>query len=793
MKKNALIHIPRPEEEDSIPNHLPVVLVQAPLFPGMGFSLTTTPQDTKTIRLATKQYNNKVLLVLQVKEQDSKKTSQRKLYKMGTVADISNVEFINPKSIRCNLNVLTRGFCTNLVNKASILIADIVFPNEIFPTTDYEQQELVQLTKAVLEDLHYLMEISDIPEMQFNSLSDVPPERLAEFASNFVHPAPEELQAILETLRVRERMEKALFLLRKEIKGRLWRDEIRDKVDARLQKNNKTFVLQEQLREIKQALGENLDPKDEDVERFRKRLEEIRPALSKEANDKITEEIDKLRTTNSQSPDYAISRNYLDWLTSLPWNDKTEDILDVKRAREVLERDHYGIEDVKKRILEFVSVAKLKGAVQGSILCFIGPPGVGKTSLGHSIAEALGRKFFRFSLGGMRDEAEIKGHRRTYIGAQPGKIVSALKTCGSKNPVIMLDEIDKLNSSYHGDPASALLEVLDPEQNNSFRDHFLDIPFDLSEVLFIATANVRDTIPSPLLDRMEVITLSGYIMEEKLNIAKQHLIPKQLVKNGLTKEQIAFPTRTLRSIILGYSRDSGVRALEKAIGSCMRKVAVQIAEGSQPADTLKTVTSAEAEEFLGKKLYFDDPLVKNPQPGVAMGLAWTAVGGTTLYIETLAIPGEPGVKITGQLGDVMKESSQIACSLVEANQKQYGIKKDFFKKHKLHIHVPAGAVPKDGPSAGITLASSLISAATGKTLPAGWAMTGELTITSRVLPVGGIKEKMIAAQRAGVSHVILPKDNKKDFLDISERARKGLTAHFVTDYSQVYSLLFQKN
>ncbi|MBO7620971.1 MAG: endopeptidase La, partial [Victivallales bacterium] len=458
----------------------------------------------------------------------------------------------------------------------------------------------------------------------------------------------------------------------------------------------------------------------------------------------------------------------------------TNDRLDVKIARRILDRDHYGLEDVKKRILEFIGVSKLKGEIDGSIICLIGPPGVGKTSLGHSIAEAVGRKFFRFSLGGMRDEAEIKGHRRTYIGALPGKVIEAVKICGSRNPVIMLDEIDKLGQSYQGDPASALLEVLDPEQNVNFRDHYLDIPFDLSKVMFIATANTADSIPTPLLDRMEQITLSGYITEEKLEIAKRHLIPKLLPKHGLKKRNISFTMPAISEIANSYAREAGVRALEKSIKAIMRKAATDIAEEVQPENL---------ETYLGKPRFTDDELMKQPEVGVAMGLAWTALGGATLYIEAVSVPGKGELQLTGQLGDVMKESIHIARTVLEANSVKFGIPDKYFKEKDIHVHVPAGATPKDGPSAGITMAVAMLSLATNRTLPRNWAMTGELTLKGRVLPVGGIKEKTIAAKRAGVLDIIMPKSKEKDFTEIPERVRKDLTVHYVEQIEEVFNLL----
>lgn len=789
--------IPVIDSFDELPSTVPMLVnFSVPIFPGMTFGLQLTDLDARIAKKAQKKYNGYVGLVFKKDKAgfDPKHPRRQELYRMGTLATILRLEHESPATVRVICNASRRIRLENIRNENGVLLSDVTYPEDIHPQSEFEEREviillstIIQLVKAVAEKRE---NIPDEIKRVIENIDISGTDKLTECVCNMFHATPVEYQAVLETLNIRERLEKILFLIRKDMVNNDLRIDIMRRVEKRMEKSHRTYVLQEQLKEIRAELGSELDPKDADVDKFQKTLEELRPFLNPEAAQKIAEEIDKLRATNSQSPDYTISKNYLDWLTGLPWDKTTEDVLSVAKARSILDRDHYGLEDVKKRILEFIGVAKLKGTVDGSIICLIGPPGVGKTSLGRSVAESLGRKFFRFSLGGMRDEAEIKGHRRTYIGAQPGKVISAIKTCGSKNPVIMLDEIDKLGISQQGDPASALLEVLDPEQNNCFRDHFLDIPFDLSQVLFIATANVRESIPAPLWDRMEIISLSGYITEEKLNIASKHLIPKQLPRNGLKKSNISFPNATLRAIIDGYARDSGVRALEKSIGSCMRKVAMEIAEGEKDEESKTIITKGDLVKYLGKPLFYDDPLVTETRPGVAMGLAWTSAGGATLYVEALAIPGEPGMKITGQLGDVMKESTQIAYSLVEAYRKDFGIEDDFFKTHKIHIHVPAGATPKDGPSAGVTLASALISGATGRKLPPRWAMTGELTLTSRVLPVGGIKEKMIAARRAGVKDVILPKENQKDFEEIHERAREGLTAHFVSDYGEVFKLLF---
>ena len=485
------------------------------------------------------------------------------------------------------------------------------------------------------------------------------------------------------------------------------------------------------------------------------------------------------------SPEYAVTRNYLDWITLLPWGIHSPDKLDLKRARRVLDRDHYGLDDVKTRILEFLAVGILKGEVSGSIILLVGPPGVGKTSIGRSIADALGRRFYRFSLGGMRDEAEIKGHRRTYIGAMPGKFLQAVKDAGTANPVIMLDEIDKIGASYHGDPASALLEVLDPEQNVDFLDHYLDLRFDLSKVLFVCTANQLDSIPAPLLDRMEVINLAGYIAAEKLEIAKKYLLPRQIERAGLAKGTVRLDSATLRALIEGYARDAGVRRLEKQLGKIVRKAAVKFLEGSE---TPIQVTQDDLKGYLGSPVFRDER--KLAGPGVVTGLAWTAMGGATLSIEAVKIhEGSRGFKLTGQLGDVMKESAEIAYGYVQAHAGELGVGPGYFDKAFIHLHVPAGATPKDGPSAGITMASALLSLALGRPVRR-IAMTGELTLTGEVFPIGGVREKLIAARRAGIKEILLPEDNRGEYEEVPDHVRKGISIHFVSRFEDVVGYLF---
>ena len=538
-------------------------------------------------------------------------------------------------------------------------------------------------------------------------------------------------------------------------------------------------------------MGLSKDDKESEEEKFRKRIEVL--TLTEEASERIEEELEKLRLLEPSSPEFNVTRAYLDWLTVLPWGKTTEDNEDIEQAEEILQADHYGLEDVKDRILELISVGMMNGNLSGTIILLVGPPGVGKTSIGQSIARSLNREFYRFSVGGMRDEAEIKGHRRTYIGALPGKFVQALKVCKSSNPVLMLDEVDKIGISFRGDPASALLEVLDPEQNKDFLDHYLDVRFDLSKVLFICTANQQDTIPGPLLDRMEVIRLSGYILEEKLQIARRHLIERQLSSHGLKPEEFQIDDNTLREVIDGYAREAGVRNLEKQLKKMMRKAARQIVteRGKENPKTEVQINKEDLKEYLGKRSFTEEQAFTEPKVGVVMGLAYTALGGATLHIEARSIFNKNGgLKQTGQLGDVMKESAEIAYSYVRSLLQNDPDAKEFFEEKMIHLHVPAGATPKDGPSAGITMACALTSLIFDTPLKAGLAMTGELTLTGVVLPIGGVKEKTIAARRAKISELVFPADNQEDFEDLDESVREGITAHFVKKLEDVLAIGF---
>jgi ATP-dependent Lon protease len=597
--------------------------------------------------------------------------------------------------------------------------------------------------------------------------------------ASYLKIAVEESQDLLSTNDVRARLEKLIVILGREIELLELGHKIQSQVQTELNKNQREYYLRQQLKAIQKELGEG-DARSSEIEDLEKKIETAKmPEDARKAADK---ELDRLKMIPPESAEHTVVRTYLDWLVSVPWAVSTDDNLDIKHARSVLDDDHFDLEKVKERILEFLAVRKLKSDTKGPILCFVGPPGTGKTSLGRSIARALGRKFVRLSLGGIRDEAEIRGHRRTYIGSLPGRMIQGLRNAGSNNPLFILDEVDKLGTDFRGDPASALLEVLDPEQNNAFVDHYLDVPFDLSKVLFLTTANVLDPIPPALRDRMEVLELPGYTEEEKLQIAERHLVPKQISENGLGNLKVEFTKETVSEIIRSYTREAGLRNLEREIGRVCRKIARSITEGETAPER---VTPDMLHRFLGPRKFFSEVAERTQEPGVATGLAWTPNGGDILFIESTRMNGQKGVTITGSLGDVMKESAQAALSYVRSRAAQLGIAPDFFEKSDLHIHVPAGAIPKDGPSAGVTIAASLASLLSAHPVRSDVAMTGEITLRGKVLPVGGVKEKVLAARRAGIKTVILPRRNESDLEDIPEEARKEMEFVFVDTVDEV--------
>jgi ATP-dependent Lon protease len=614
------------------------------------------------------------------------------------------------------------------------------------------------------------------------------PSKLADFIAFNLKISLADQQAVLESDNVRQRLEGLTILLNRELEVAETGSRIQNQVQTEMGKAQRDYYLREQMKAIQKELGEADEHSEERDDLGRKIAESGMPEdVRKDADRELT----RLSRMSPSSPEFSIARTYLEWLSELPWSSSTTDRLDIGEASTILDEDHYGLETIKDRILEHLSVRKLRPEMKGPILCFVGPPGVGKTSLGRSVAKALGREFVRMSLGGVHDEAEIRGHRRTYIGALPGRIIQGIRKAGTNNPVFMLDEIDKLGSDFRGDPSSALLEVLDPEQNNSFADHYLDVPFDLSNVMFITTANVLSTIPGPLRDRMEVIELSGYTEEEKIEIAERHLIPKQVGDHGLTPEQIKFERTGVRTIVDQYTREAGLRNLEREIGKVTRKVARIVAEGG---DSTFIISPEEVQKHLGSQKYHSEVSERTGEPGVAIGLAWTAVGGEIMFIEASKMNGKKGLTLTGQLGDVMKESAQAALTYIRSHALEWGIAADFFDDHDIHIHLPAGAIPKDGPSAGVTLTTVLASLLTGRSVRNDLAMTGEVTLRGKVLPVGGIKEKVLAAQRAGITTVVLPKRNERDLEDVPQSIKEKLCFFLVDNVEQVLKLaLTQEN
>jgi ATP-dependent Lon protease len=758
-------------------------LSQRPYFPGQGIPLIVSAAWKSTIDAVVATEHRVVGLVL-AKNDEADRAQPADFHKMGTACRIHRVHE-NGEQLQVLLEGLQRFEISEWLKSEIPYVARVRY----HPETRYEHvAEVKAYAVAIINTIKELLPLNPLygEELKYFMQHFTPnePSRLADFAASLTTAHKDELQDVLETTRILPRLEKVLTLINKELEVARSQMEIRKHVEGEIQGRQREIFLRETLKAIQQELGISKDDRTAELERFKERVATLQ--LPEPAQARIDEEMRKLALLETGSPEYAVTRNYLDWLTALPWGVYTRDELELDRARGILDSGHDALEDVKVRILEFLAVGKMRGEIAGSILLFVGPPGVGKTSLGRAIASALGRRFYRFSLGGMRDEAEIKGHRRTYIGAMPGKFIQAIKESASSNPVIMLDEIDKIGASYQGDPASALLEVLDPEQNAQFLDHYLDVRFDLSKVLFVCTANQLDTIPAPLLDRMETIRLAGYLSEEKLAIARHHLLPRQLEKAGLAAKQIRIDSRTLRAIIEDYDREAGVRGLEKLIGRIARKAVVEIMNGRTPPIAVRI---ADLEHYLGPRVFRKQQVMHGV--GVTTGLAWTALGGATLAVEATRVHDTArAFTLTGQLGDVMKESATIAYSYIAANAARFGADASFFDRASIHLHVPEGATPKDGPSAGITMASALLSLARNRICKRRLAMTGELTLTGQVLPVGGIREKLIAAKRARIRSILLPEANRGDYEQLPAQVRAGLVVRFVSEYPDVAAQLW---
>jgi ATP-dependent Lon protease len=732
---------------------------------------------------------DRMLVMVASRHPDVEAPGPDDLFEVGVVGAIARMIKVPDGTMRVLVQGGQRVHIDRWVRESPYLVAEISELPDVAPA---ETAELEALTRNVQQTFSSIVEGNPyLPEELQLAIANIDdPSALSHLIAGSLRLKPEEKQGLLEEVDVARRLRRLVDILARELEVISIGSEIQNQVQSEIDKSQREFVLRQQLDAIRRELGE-FDESAAEANELRQQLDAI--ALPEEVRRQVDRELKRLEALPTQAAEHGIIRTYLEWIASLPWDTSTEDNLDLAHARSVLDEDHYDIEQVKDRILEFLAVRRLKPDARGSILCFIGPPGVGKTSLGRSIARALGRKFERISAGGVRDEAEIRGHRRTYIGAMPGTIIRALRDAGSNNPLFMIDEIDKMGADWRGDPSSAMLEVLDPEQNSSFRDHYLDVPFDLSKVMFITTGNTLDTIPGPLRDRMEVIQLAGYTEEEKLEIAKRYLVPRQIERNGLRKSWISFSDRALRTIIRDYTREAGVRNLEREIGTVCRKIAREVAElsdsnGQRPAKA--SISEPRVRELLGRPRFHADVKRRTRQPGVATGLAWTPVGGDVLFIEATSYPtsGPPTrLTITGQLGDVMRESAQAALSYVRGHHAELapGLDEDWFAKHDIHIHVPAGAIPKDGPSAGVTMATALTSLISARPVRDDVAMTGEITLTGQVLPIGGLKEKALAAQRNGIRTVIAPALNEADIEDIPEHLRRDLEFVFAEEIGEV--------
>ena len=763
-----------------LPTTLPIVhLNNAPVFPGLVAPIILPSGAlVKAVEIAMSQSGHIALLM--AKTGNKKDPSIKDLYSIGVTAKILKKINMSDGGTSVLLQGVKRFKVLQFIKDAPFIIAKVEYLEDVVKK-DLEMDALTRSVRAMVKSLSQNNPLfSD--ELRLAMINVPSVGMMADLITFSLGLEPATAQAYLETLDVKERFKMLLTNLKKEQEVSELQTRIAKEVNDNISSLQREYFLKEQLKVIKKELGYEQDEKSLDINKLKEKFKTS--GISEEGTKVVNEELEKLQMIPETSPEYTVTRNYIDWLVSLPWSKYSEDQLDIKQAKKTLEKYHYGLDKVKTRILEYLAVRKLNKKYEGNILLFLGPPGTGKTSLGMAIAEAMGRKFYRFSLGGMRDEAEIKGHRRTYIGSMPGKIMQGLKRVGTKNPVIMLDEVDKLGVSFQGDPAAALLEVLDSEQNFNFVDHYLDVGFDLSQVLFICTANNYDTIPAALYDRMELIEFSGYIMEEKLKIAAGYLVPKLLNKHGLKKDQFNISSEITKLIIEKYARDPGIRLLEKQVASLMRKTAVTLSEDKKVP--LK-FTSKNLEDFLGAVKFTDESKRRIDVPGVVTGLAWTAYGGDILFVEAAAIKGKADFKYTGQLGGVMKESAQIAFTYAKkivSNRK----KNTFFDDHEIHLHIPGGAIPKDGPSAGITMCTSLVSLALNKKIPGDIAMTGELSIVGKVLPIGGIKEKLIAAVRSNIKRIILPVENKKDLKDVPENVKKKLKFYFVKDMNEVIKL-----
>lgn len=773
----------------SLPSHLTIMPLQGrPIFPGIVLPIMISNKSDIEVIQQTEAMGGFIGLIL-TKDQNVEISNLDQLYTVGTVAKIYKTVILDDGSMNLFITSIKRFSPKKVISSGLPLVAVVEYLEEYLGA---DMDEIKGMTRSIFSELRALSENSPFftEQMRLEMFNIDQPGRVADLISSILNTDRLNQQEILETLNIRDRLEKSLLLIKKEQELTRIQKRVSKEINDRVEKIQRQHFLREELKVIKTELGENTDPKMADYKRFQQAVAALH--LTGEAKEQVDRELEKFEILEPSSADYSVCRNYLETIIALPWHHSSRAMLNIEKSEKILDADHYGLEDVKERIIEYLATRKLKHSTKGGIICLVGPPGVGKTSIGKSIARAMGREFFRFSVGGMRDEVEIKGHRRTYVGAMPGKIIQGLKIVKTQNPVFMIDEIDKLANSYQGDPSSALLEVLDPQQNDSFRDNFLDLPFDLSNVLFIATANTTDTIPGPLLDRMEVIYISGYTVQEKMEIAKRYIIPKSLKEHGLKPSQVQYKDSGILAIANGYAREAGMRNFEKITNRIHRKIAKKIALKEKISLPI-IITEDLLESYLKKAPFRKDDQLKITSPGMTTGLAWTSFGGDTLMIEAVALPTTkgPSLQLTGQMGDVMKESANIAYTYAQVIAGQFGAPKDFFESHHIHLHIPAGATPKDGPSAGITMTTALVSLATGKKCPEGWAMTGELSLTGNVLPIGGLKEKSLAAQREHINNIIIPKMNADDLKEFGETVTNNMSYHPVERMEEVLQLILK--
>ena len=774
-----------------LPNKLTLIpLAGRPIFPGIFTPLMINSADD--VKVVEEAYENEGFIGIVMLKNEAETPSITDLHKVGTAARIIKKVNLPDGGINIFISTVKRFKIRKKLHNTSPMAAAV----EYLDDEEADTFEVKALTRALISEMKEVSENNPLfsEEMRLNMVNIDNPGKIADFIASILNVDKNEQQKILETVNVRQRMEQVLVFIKKEQELLRVQKKIQTELNDRIEKNQREYFLREEMKSIQEELGETPDGNETDYQKFKKKIEEL--AFEGEIKETVESELSKLSMMEPNSSEWIVTRNYLELVTQLPWKVPAVDDYDLTRAKKILDDDHFGLEDVKKRIVEYLAVRKMKKDAKGSILLLVGPPGVGKTSVGKSIANAMNKPFYRFSVGGMRDEAEIKGHRRTYIGAMPGKIIQGLKITKSSTPVFLIDEVDKMGSSHNGDPASALLEVLDPEQNVSFRDTYLDLPFDISNVFFILTANSLDTVPEPLLDRAEIIHLSGYIDQEKLEIAKKYLIPKNLVKNGLAKNQVKYTKAALLEIAEEYARESGVRNYEKCLDKIHRKIVTELITEQESSKTdsvdLKkqiTIDAPDLFKYLGKPVFDESQIKVAAVPGTAIGLAWTSMGGDTLLIESTSFAGKAGLVLTGQMGDVMKESSQIAFDWARKFVLERGVKDaKWFEENIVHLHIPEGATPKDGPSAGITMATTFVSLLLDKKIKPNLAMTGELSLTGQVLPIGGLREKTVAAKRNKIKTIIIPKANERDLEDIPEHVKQGIKFIPVSDVREVLEI-----